>query len=200
MFRSKRRILEEKVAELEKEIREERAAHESDNKELEELKSRIELEERTIEEIRNALQKRLSEIEEKSRQYEKEEKIKREILQKEIEEKRKAAKQEIERYQAEQTDMLKKRIQDFGSQYHLYLSKIYQASEMLNNTALQIGNTFLENDTNISELFRVQTKDSLGNLTLGKEHPNPESEGPKVNVVPFLLWEDAPAEKKSQDM
>ena len=131
---------------------------------------------------------------------EKEEKIKREILQKEIEEKRKAAKQEIERYQAEQTDMLKKRIQDFGSQYHLYLSKIYQASEMLNNTALQIGNTFLENDTNISELFRVQTKDSLGNLTLGKEHPNPESEGPKVNVVPFLLWEDAPAEKKSQDM
>ena len=146
----------------------------SDNKELEELKSRIELEERTIEEIRNALQKRLSEKEEKSRQYEKEEKIKREILQKEIEEKRKAAKQEIERYQAEQTDMLKKRIQDFGSQYHLYLSKIYQASEMLNNTALQIGNTFLENDTNISELFRVQTKDSLGNLTLGKEHPNPD--------------------------
>ena len=167
MFRSKRRILEEKVAELEKEIREERAAHESDNKELEELKSRIELEERTIEEIRNALQKRLSEIEEKSRQYEKEEKIKREILQKEIEEKRKAAKQEIERYQAEQTDMLKKRIQDFGSQYHLYLSKIYQASEMLNNTALQIGNTFLENDTNISELFRVQTKDSLDRKSVG---------------------------------
>lgn len=244
MFKFRKQILEEKIAglekeiseqraahesvnkELEKKLSEERAAHESDNKELEELKSRIELEERTFGEIRDAMQKRLSEIEERSRQYDIEEKVKRENLQKEIEEKRKAAEQEIGRYQAEQAEIVKKRVQEFSRQYHLFFSKIHQASEILNNTALEIGNTFLENDRNIPELFQDQTKGFLDGLAPEKEQISlncapmgeppktvsapereqpkegaaPEREGTKVNVVPFMSREEAPAEKMSQDM
>lgn len=215
MFKTRRKLLEEKVDELEKLLGEERAAHESDNKELKELKSRIELEERTFGEIRDALQKRLSEIEEKSRQYDIEEKAKREAFQKEIDEKRKLAEQEMERYRVEQTELLKQRIQDFGAQYNLHFSKICQASELLNHTALQIGNIFLEKDTNVSELFQAQTKDLLGNITVEKEEPKaasasgneepkeaavPENREPKINVVPFMLREDAPAEKRNQNI
>ncbi len=222
MFTTKRRLLEEKVAELEKLLSEERAAHESDNKELKELKNRMELQDRTFEEIRDALQKRLQEIEEKSRQYDIEEKAKRESLQNEINEKRKIAEQEIERYRAEQTAILKQRIQDFGNQYSLYFSKVYQASELLNHKALQIGNVFLEKDTNLSELFQTEMKDLLGTPATDKEKSKavyipdneetqesavPDNREPKeaivsdngeekVNVVPFLLREDAPAKKR----
>lgn len=237
MFTTKRRLLEERVAELEKQLSEEQMAHESDNKELKELKSRIELEERTFKEIREALQKRLSEIEERARQYDTEEKIKREALKREIDEKRKLAELEMERYRAEQREMLKQRIQDFGKQYNLYFLKICQASERLNNTALEIGNIFLEKDTNIPEMFQTQTKDFLGNMTLEKENSKdvyalgneeakeaavpekveakeatgtgncgsketgaPENGEPKINVVPFMLREDTPAEKRNQNI
>lgn len=213
MFSNNKKILEEKIAELEKLLSEEKAAHESDSKELKELQGRIELEERTFGEMRNALQEKLSEIEEKSRRYDIEDEERRKAFQeemerkqkafqKEMEEKRKAfqeeteakqrqSQQEIERYQAEQTDRLQKRIQAFSNHYNLYLSKIYQASELLNDKALHIGHTFLEKDSDISELFQDEMKNFWGNLST-------ESGTQKDGDIPFTLREDAPAEKENQ--
>lgn len=190
MFSNNKKILEEKIVELEKLLSEEKAAHESDSKELKELQARIELEERTFGEMRNALQKKLSEIEEKSRQYDIEEEEKRKAFEKEIEAKRKLVKQETEQYQAEQTDRLQKRLQAFNNYYNLYFSKIRQAAELLNDKALHIGHTFLETDTEISELFQDEMKDFWGDLPT-------ENSARRDADIPFPMREDAPAEEEN---
>lgn len=201
----KKRALEDRVAELELELRKtnsdlertiagleqqlsaERSAHEADKRTLQELQGRIELENRTYSELQGALRQRIQEFEEKSRQHEKEMTAEREKWEREQEQRRALLEQELEQRRRQEEVDIQKRLQVFSNSYNKYLSRVQQALGSLNDASIQIGKTILQEDSDIAGQLDEWLNIPFGNTIV---IDNTEKNSDQV----FTMRADAPAE------
>lgn len=141
--------LEKTITGLEQQLSAERSVHEADKTTLQELEGRIELESRMYSELQGALRQRIQEFDEKTRQHEKEMAAEREKWEHEQERRRALLEQELEQRRQQEELAIQKRLQVFSNSYNKYLSRVQQAFASLNDASIQIGKTFLQQDSDI---------------------------------------------------
>lgn len=180
--------LKKTISELEQQLSAERSDHEADKMTLQELQGRIEVENRTYSELQDALRQRIQEFDEKARQHENEMTIERKNLEYEQAQKRLLFEQELEQRRRQEEVAIQKCLQVFSNSYNQYLTQIQQAFGGLNDASIQIGKTFLQKDSGITDQVDEWINVPFGNAVV-IENTQRDSEHF------FTMRADAPAEK-----
>lgn len=168
MFGMKKKALMNRIAELERELVQQKQRSEKDAAELAAYREHKALRERTFEELRMAMEKRIEDLDERILAFEhtKAEESHRLQLQKaelqknlqeEVETTRQTLREEIGSAQDATRQTLLSSIEAFDHTYNYYLSQIQKQMEQLSRAAMKVGGSFFESDAQgLQQMFHSQ--------------------------------------------